>query len=126
MNDKLELDSCPFGCNPGPDNEELGMTSERFALHRVYQVECSCGARGPHKDTPQDAAAAWNDLPLRLVDSLEYCDKKLAQQKGELKRIVADYCEHADDFYVINGEERDHERFIKLKIAFGIPWEEEE
>lgn len=126
MTDKLELDSCPFGCNPGPDNEELRMTSERFALYRAYQVECSCGAKGPHKDTPQDAAAAWNVLPLRLVDLLEYCDKKLAQQNGELKRIVADYCEQADDFYVINGEKRDRERFIELQKAFGVWTEDEE
>lgn len=54
-----DADPCPWckadGC------EELQVTFARLCNCRVRQVECSCGARGPHADTREEAIAKWNE-----------------------------------------------------------------
>jgi hypothetical protein len=56
------LNPCPHGCNPGPENDELGVwsdTGDKYA-NGLWQVHCSCGAAGPHAKTKAEAIAAWN------------------------------------------------------------------
>lgn len=51
---RLTLKACPF----------CGRTALLYSHVRVWLVECAnfdaCGAHGPIRDTPEDAAAAWN------------------------------------------------------------------
>jgi hypothetical protein len=66
------LNPCPHGCNPGPENEELGVWRySRGPYRTLWQVHhCSCGATGPFAGTRAEAIAAWNQraLPGEAVD----------------------------------------------------------
>lgn len=50
---------CPF-CGIKDDNEQT-ITQEKLMFSTPYQVACSCGARGPHGDTREQAIQQWNE-----------------------------------------------------------------
>ena len=57
----MNTKTCPF-CRVEKAGRRVFCEGSHFS--GLYQVECSCGARGPRREGAYEAAAAWNVLSL--------------------------------------------------------------
>ncbi len=62
------LEPCPWGC--ALDENEINIRTDKYTIcmsdkvYKSYAVSCSCGAQGPHGDTPEEAIELWNKRGL--------------------------------------------------------------
>jgi Lar family restriction alleviation protein len=85
MTDTARLSPCPHCGNapqPVPQN-----TSVPLAFGYTQFIWCEhCNARGPERDTAEEAIAAWNRRPL--LDELDASKARIAEVEGALRKLV--------------------------------------
>lgn len=58
----MKIGPCPWCKIQDEDEQHVGR--EKLFNCIPFQVLCSCGARGPHGDTREEAIKKWNSLIL--------------------------------------------------------------
>lgn len=56
--DAVAISECPFNCKYNILHMGEVIVAPTGVKH--YYISCKCGAKGPEKDTEQDAIVAWN------------------------------------------------------------------
>lgn len=99
-----KIGPCPW-CKIADANEQVVTREKLLYKCEPFQVYCSCGARGPHADTREEAVAKWNKAPAagalrdawaeidRLREAAEGMGARLARLTVKLSRYETENVE---------------------------------